>query len=118
MCQIFVRGWKKKSILSLHLATNLCERMGKKFILSLLLAPNLCERMEKTSILSLHLAPNLCERMGKKFHPYTGMIPNLNFIVSYYLCSSKTYHRRFMLLALPVVVVAVLFVAFQEQWLV
>jgi hypothetical protein len=73
--------------------------------------------MEKNSILSLYLAPNLHERMEKKFHPLTGMIPNLNFIVSYYLCSSKNHHRRFMLLTLPVVVVVVLFVAFQEQWL-
>ncbi len=84
---------------------------GKKFH-PLHLAPNLCERMEKKSILSLHLAPNLHERMGKKFHPLTGMIPNLNFVVSYYLCSSKKYYHRFMLLALPVVVVVVLFVVF------
>jgi hypothetical protein len=67
---------------------------------------------KKNSILSLHLAPNLCERMGKKIHPLTGMIPNLNFVVSYFFCSSKKYHHPFMLLALPVVVVVVLFVAF------
>jgi hypothetical protein len=53
----------------------------------------------------------------KKFHPLTRMIPNLNFVVSYFLCFGKKYHR-FMLLALPVVVVVVLFVAFWEQWLV
>jgi hypothetical protein len=74
--------------------------------------------MEKKSILTLHLAPNLRERMEKKIHPLTGMIPNLNFVVIYYLCSSKKYHRCFMLLTLPVAVVVVLFVAFQEQWLV
>jgi hypothetical protein len=67
---------------------------------------------KKNSILSLHLLPNLRERMEKKFHPLTGIIPNLNFVVSYYVCSSKRYHLCFMLLALPVVVVVVLFIAF------
>jgi hypothetical protein len=56
--------------------------------------------MEKKSILSLYLVPNLHERMEKKFHPLT------------------EYHCRFMLLALPIVVVVVLFVAFLEQRLV
>jgi hypothetical protein len=45
--------------------------MEKNSILSLHLAPNLHERMKKKSILSLHLAPNLCERMEKNIQPLT-----------------------------------------------
>ncbi len=73
--------------------------MGKNSILSLHLTPNLCERMEKNSILSLKWSQISTSLLVTSCAPL------------------KKYHRRFMLLALPVVVVVVLFVAFQEQWL-
>jgi hypothetical protein len=90
---------EKNSILSLHLAPNLRERMGKKSILSLYLAPNLCEKMEKNPSSHSTWRQIFVRGWKKKFHPLT------------------EYHCRFMLLPLPVVVVVVLFIAFQEQWL-
>jgi hypothetical protein len=57
---------EKNSILSLHLAPNLCERMEKKIPSSHSTWRQIFVRgWEKKSILSLHLAPNLCERMEK-----------------------------------------------------
>jgi hypothetical protein len=90
---------EKNSILSLHLVPNLCERMEKIPSSHYTWRQIFMRGWKKNSILSLHLAPNLRERMGKKFRPLT------------------EYHRRFMLLALPIVVVVVLFIAFREQWL-
>jgi hypothetical protein len=83
--------------------------MEKKSILSLFLAPNLCERMEKNPSSHSILAPNLRERTEKKIHPLIWqlrLLPILILVLPSYLsdhhilAKGHCWEHSFMLLVL------------------